>query len=448
MLAITFLICTQLSSSFPVPLVLPTGHGAQYKADHATVAINSNLDIAVAYHARTSSAILKQVEGAYYKRNNSTDSWSYVSTSVVGSTIHDSLNLGSTPKCERPDIVSVGEYFFVTWTRRYEDYPTPTSSNHPAALECAFLKYENSAVSVINGNNPPGLGYQIDAHGLNGNDFYVKECAGVVDAFVIDDTNTTHRLGVVYPHQTNFVDSTRKFDLRIASVSINSVTDTLSRAVPSCLINNIRFEGSTGGSVGLILPDAVRGNISNEFWLTHELQIHDSSNNTTQGKIRIAYIKKNLAGGEWSPMATHVFGTSNLSILRRPMLSNHSDHPANVSIAFSSEPNGQDVDYQQWSVVNDNLVGVIPTSGHQFNNSTAIDERPIPFHSFGYRRCYFSRNGNIIYYDLDTDQETILHSSTDASRPAVAIGRQGINDYIVNTWEEGSPKRIWINIEN
>jgi hypothetical protein len=422
--------------------------GITNRADHATVAVNNNLDIAIAYHERVSNQThLKQVKVAYYRWDSNNLNWNYASTSVVGSTNHRPLNFSSDPKCERPDIVAVGDYFFVTWTRRYEQ-----ELRHPATLECSFLKYENSAVTIINGNNSPGLGYQIDADGLNGNDFHVKECAGVVDAFVIDDTtsSSTHTVGVVYPHQVNFESNTRSFDLRIASVSINTLNDTIVSTLPTDLITSIRFEGDTHGSVGLILPDAVRGKSPGEFWLSYESQLRETDVDieTLQGKIRLGYVKKNLVGGGWSPVATHTYGTNNLAILRRPMLANHSNNPANVSIAFSSGPDGKDVDYQQWSIVNDNLVGVTPANGHQFNNSSLNEKRPIPFHAFGYRRCYFSRDGEILYYDLSTDAETVVHSSADAERPAVAIGRQGINYYIVSTWEQGSPTRIWINIEN
>ena len=116
-------------------------------ADHATVAMNSNLDIAVAYHSDRTDAgsDLKQVEVAYYEYQGwgpgGTDSWEHVATKVVGSIYHNPIQtLPSGPvKCERPDIIAVGTRFFVVWTRRYQG-TTTALEHHPAVLECAWIE--------------------------------------------------------------------------------------------------------------------------------------------------------------------------------------------------------------------------------------------------------------------------------------------------------------------
>jgi len=105
--------------------------------DHATVAMNSERDIVVAFHS-TLSSTLKQVEIAAYQHQPG-DTWTYLGTEIVGSTGFDPLQLSSNPqnpdpvKCERPDVVAVGDRFFVVWTRRYQGFAGYT--NEPAVLE-------------------------------------------------------------------------------------------------------------------------------------------------------------------------------------------------------------------------------------------------------------------------------------------------------------------------
>jgi hypothetical protein len=447
--AIFLLFCQQvIAVGTPSPVYVPSFDPA-YKADHATVAINEGNDILIAYHANTGVSLVKQVEVAHYKLNPTSGLLTHTSTVVIGGAGHDPLSLGPSisRKCERPDVIAVGDMFFVTWTRIYD------AGKKPSVLECAWIKYDTiNGLQVFNGQTSPDLGYPLDSDSAGtGSSFHVKECAGVADAFVVSESGGTLRAGVVYSHQTKMstllpLDETRRFDMRLVLSEFDINQGTLSAVAPAAIISGIRFDGDTGNSAALILPDAVRGVAADEFWLTYEAQIESGS--TVQGKVRLSYVKKNIVGNSWAPQATYVFGTTTAQVLRRPMLFNHKDTPSKVSIAFSRPlgPTTSDVHYSSWAYHSPGLLFQELVS-NQFNHVPGSSEnRPMPLNATGYRRCYFTRSGQILYYDQDTNQDVGVSSasSNDAFRPAVAMHRGATDDYIATTWEEGSPLRVWI----
>jgi hypothetical protein len=438
--AIFLLFCQQvITVGTPSPVYVPSFDPA-YKADHATVAINDIDDILIAYHANTVNSGEKQVEVAHYKLDPISGVLTHTSTEVIGGVGQDPLGLGGLIKCERPDVIAVGDMFFVTWTRIYD------AVNKPSVLECAWIKYDvTNGLQVYSGQTSTGLGYALDS------DFDVQECAGVADAFVVSESGGILSAGVVYSHQTKMSDPggtppdlTRRFDMRLALSEFNINQNTLSAVAPETIISNIRFDGDTGNSAALILPDAVRGVAADEFWLTYEAQIESGS--AVQGKVRLSYVKKNIVGNSWAPQATYVFGTTTAQVLRRPMLFNHKDTPRNVSIAFSLplSPTTLDVHFSSWAYHSPGFLSQELVS-NQFNN-VSNENRPIPLNATGYKRCYFKRSGQILYYDQDTDQDVGVSSSSggDAFRPAVAMYRGATDDYIATTWEEGSPARVWV----
>ncbi len=103
---------------------------ADRKADHGTVAFNDRGDLLIAYHADASHVAsgLKQVEAALLLRTGP-ETWTYAASYLVGSTEYNPLQRQNITyvKCERPDVIGIGDHFAVAWTRRYE-----TKTNHPA----------------------------------------------------------------------------------------------------------------------------------------------------------------------------------------------------------------------------------------------------------------------------------------------------------------------------
>jgi len=223
------------SGSNDVPLAtdgygLPNGIGATTRgADHATVAINEDRDIAVAYHSSrpaitgAGGANIKQVELAYYEYQDigGIETWVYLDTILLGSIDYSPvLGLNQTSvRCERPDVVAVRDKFFVVWTRRYEDslapLQYPNQSEGPAVIECAWVEKASPQQTYKiqtypdyrdPANPSPGLGYILDSHivGTGLRDLLTKECLGVADAVPLSDDNDEYKVAVVYPHQTDF----------------------------------------------------------------------------------------------------------------------------------------------------------------------------------------------------------------------------------------------------
>lgn len=91
------------------PLALP---GRDY--DHATVAINSDLDVVVAFHSsrKDVAASMKQVEIAYYQWQVG-DTWLHKGTKTLGNMNFDPLFGTAKVKCERPDVVAVNDNFLL-----------------------------------------------------------------------------------------------------------------------------------------------------------------------------------------------------------------------------------------------------------------------------------------------------------------------------------------------
>lgn len=129
--AIFLLFCQQLITvGAPSPIYVPSSD-LTYKADHATVAINDTGDILIAYHANTATSGEKQVEVAHYTLAPASGILTHTSTEVIGGVGgfgQDPLGLGGLIKCERPDVIAVGDMFFVTWTRIYD------TANKPSVL--------------------------------------------------------------------------------------------------------------------------------------------------------------------------------------------------------------------------------------------------------------------------------------------------------------------------
>jgi len=187
-------------------------------ADHATVAMNSNKDILVAFHTVRDWTLpgellpppgspnylggLKQVEIAFfdYDESSSVDKWNHVETRILGGMEHMPISVFSQRiiKCERPDVVAVGDKFFVVWTRRYSSASDfAGQENEPAVLECAWIEIDNGAMVVHGTDSPvagPGLGFILDSHLPGGShDFHIRECAGVADAHATASQKSTQR---------------------------------------------------------------------------------------------------------------------------------------------------------------------------------------------------------------------------------------------------------------
>lgn len=350
------------------------------KADHATVAMNSVGDVLIAYHSsrpdfNANYDSLKQVEIAFLEYDSTSDSWSLESQNqkVVGGV--DPSPLSGTyqqtdVKCERPDVIAVGEMFFVVWTRIYERQHgsgNPSDQiNEPAVLECAWVKKDsNGDIQVYTGNAAAGAGFELDRDSTTSR-FFVRECAGCPDAVVLHpgDANTLPTVGIVYPHQTNFgdygspADNQRLFELRFQACSIDPANGNAisSVAYPALVASN----GSTTGIVydgynnaaGIVLPDLAPGSDNWRFGLAYEEQLKPGS--VTNGRIILQTWEATPNGASIAQLESHAFGNSSTTAYRRrPILSSYpAAFPGQdvFAIAFNkvSTTGVGEVIYQEW----------------------------------------------------------------------------------------------------
>lgn len=460
--AILFLVMNSLLSaqSFPrggeleIPLLggmtNPSWGAIARDADHATVAMNDSGHVMVAYHSTRVdySPDLRQVELAFFEYDSTLDEWSLEEQVLIGDVDPSpliSLYNQSDVKCERPDVIAVGEKFFVVWTRRYD---RSVDWREPAVLECAWLDWDGTDLN-IHGMVLGGAGHMLDQ------DYKVRECAGVPDAVVLKQpTGGDPTVGVVYPRQTEFSydpatgleGEKRIFELAMVTCSIDA-QDQVTSSTPTFLASQVAYEGSDGGAAGLVLPDLAPSSEENSFWLAYEGQLIVGP--SLVGIVSLEYWNLNGTG---VPEFVKTFKTpmpSGIVIRRRPMLSSlpGTDPVEMVSIAFNEAAPGTDSDvvYEQWQYDTSSFQKVPVPLGHEFNN-TAFDEgKPFPLHGpkTPYtRRCYFKRSGTggsadgLYYYDLDTNTESVVAPSDDAARPAVSYGKPNGQDTVAVTWED------------
>lgn len=467
---------------------LDWGPDLERHADHATIAMNDSGDILVAYHATRDDEvingypILRQVEIAYFEFTEGAtrpqDAWELKWQRLLGSIGHTPL-AGLYPqdllKCERPDVVAVGDKFFVVWTRRYDRDFNPLSQNpppqrdEPAVLECAWVEKSGSVLNIYNDGLSHGKGFPLAAN------YFIRECAGTPDAVVLKQpAGGDPTVGVVFPKQIDFGDytgdNTRQFQLGLVTCSIDA-QGNLTGSQTTLIRDPLPFHGPTAppgqDAAGLVLPDLAPSTEENAFWVAYEGQLHSPPD--VIGTIRLEYWK---LGAAWNMEVAKSFQTSHTAstfIRRRPMVASYpaaSTHE-DVSISFvlippSAPPGDSDVTYQQWRFEGGGLQPVPIPIGTMFPNSPIdIDGKCVPLHGTNsnpyLRRCYFNRSGSgVQYYDLDSNQVFPATSSTTSARAAISFNKTGSANHpsIALCWEDdlfvsgtGTYKRIVVSVE-
>ncbi len=476
------------------------------KADHATVAISSDRHVLVAYHTDRSDIgapfNLKQVEAAMFRYNEFTDDWTHVQTELVGGVEHfplDPLYVQSYgTKCERPDVIAVGDRFFVTCTRIYD---RTTRAEEPSISEGTWVTWDALQQRfMVHGGGALGLGFPLD---FDNNDhdnnmltqptsLFVRECAGVSDVVVLrENLNGVSTVGVAYAHQSDFgdypaVDNTRRCDLRFVSCTFDGTTIT--NNVPQVVQASIPFDGVTGAggsgsSAGLILPDLARGYADGRIVLVYEEQQFVSpTSSDAYGLIRLQGWQYDFVTQALPllPSYSHTIGSATTPFTRRrPNVSSRPSPGGTVdefTLAFNKElANGdQDVVYEQWQFSESGGYRVPWPAGEGWFNPPPSppnmylinDFRPIPLHGTTIpfsRRCLAERDlGNgtcqILEYAMDTDPENngnplVLASGPSLGRPAASYWYQAgapSPHYAVVTWEGPgvvqTGLKIWIRV--
>lgn len=485
------------ATAFEIPLLSDTSGGwwgeDDRTADHAAVAINSSRDILVAYHTTRTDILngyappsfhepLKQVEIAFFEYDSTNDQWDLKAQKLIGSTEHNPLTSfeQDAVRCERPDVIAVGDRFFVVWTRRY-DRNMDGYQMEPAVLECAWVNWTGAALEIHTDGQLDGQGFILD------DDYTVRECAGVPDAVLLDLGSSSSTVGVVYPHQTDIGDvdpadwisqgdNDRLCDLRLVLTSIDSSNQIPDPDAPVAIVSDIVFDGDTAPmgqeTAGIILPDCARGqrdpsSMAFRFWLAYEEQNPPpGSGNVPDGRIKLG-LWEQLSTGVWDTLVTLNIGSaSNPYVRHRVGLSSHPEDANGlefVSMTFgkTNTANNDDVVHDEWGFDPDTgLSKVTRPVGHVFENNGDDHKRPAILHGRTnplVRLLFVDRNedpSQILEYDIGEDSLSVkCGSDISLGRAAVAYwaGSGSTPDDVVLTWEERqdgvSYERIWIRVD-
>jgi len=473
---------------------------ADRKADHATVATNSVGDVLVAFHSSrptydTQYPLLKQVEIALLTYDESVETWTLVDTNqkVVGSCEWSplgSLYPQQHVKCERPDVIAVGEWFFVVWTRIYQREYGGTSGAQdfePAVLECAWVRNNGGNIEVY-ATAFAGQGFPLDIDNPSGTRFHVRECSGCPDAVMLHagGGGELPTVGVVYPHQTDFGDyptgsgdNSRLFELRFLTCSIDESSSFLIDAtqypsIPATSSTGLVYNGDADAA-GIVLPDVAPASVPWRFGLAYEDQIQSGS--VTNGRIILETWEVNPTGPSLSQLESHTFGSSSSTTFRRrPMLSSY---PAAFpeqdvfAIAFNRKtpPGTGDVVYQEWLFTEGaNQLYWNAEWGWDNSDPSNNDVKPVPllgreFASNQYfGRCYAERTASGIQCILKnyvrlapSIEDTLLtiQTANHLQRPATSYWYDILNDAdtVALTLEQDTtvgsltPVQIWLRME-
>ena len=437
--------------------VFGTGHPNRM-CDHATVAMNRDRDVVVAYQSfryegpgdlpprgsNTYTGQMKQVEVAFYEFKptpQGDDAWEHVETRVIGSVEQAPIaGLNQTlVRCERPDVIAVDDKFFVVWTRRYHSSNKfPNQSTEPGVLECAWIeKQQNPDTEMVVYGDPggaKGLGYVLDMHDLGGSrSFEILDCGGVADAVALVDHDPDKlEVAVVYAHQTLFgvdLDSRREFTLRVATCKFDPASKQIEHENNYPPVwTEVPFHGRPSPSEvspGLTLPDLAQSSEPRSFWMAHEQQKMKQVSPTAKapnGRIHLEYYRfepdSNNPPGVWDRKAGVMFNgePGEATWRRRPMLSSYpwDTNRRTVSLAFIKVRSGptfgdgsSNIHYQEWDYNGDDLLEVPTRKVFPIadDNHYWID-RPVPLmgtNSPPFRRCYYTRGLNMPWRPIPTD---------------------------------------------
>lgn len=475
-----------LTRSIPGPFQkVPLAQGAgpaDRESDHATVAMNRQRHIAVAYHAgRTDLAgetNMKQVEVALYAWQGD-EEWEHVKTLVVGATNHDPLNYGEAHvKCERPDILAVGDRFFVVWTRRYQG---AAFEREPAILECAWIEMDGAGNFVVHNNGlAAGRGVPLDAHDpiTDQRDFWVRDCAGVPDAVALSDPNAEGRweVAVVYPHQTEFsqgASGDRSFEQRLVTCTFDDQSH-IGRGPFETLHTEVPFDGPMSPSLavvpGLILPDAAPSPEPNAFWLTFEWQTMEFG--VEHGRVQLEYWQR--MAGTWVRHDSIGFRSPTTPIIkprlrRRPNLDSlpvPGQTPAATLVFNKVDPyplpgadGSTNVQIAKVQFDGQNILAAGTENTLWPNDPSMDDGKPVPMVSrpgSGLPICFAGRSAHQAS-TRDVIAENLMLMDTG---PYVMVARPSVDyrfhpgatapDYVVMTLEKriapGGGLRVWIGV--
>ncbi len=367
------------------PVPLPS---ISYQADHGTVAVNDRGDVLVAFHTAVSagSQVSKQIEAVFVRRIGK-GRW------LVPS-VYDSFLLGDSSvglagpadRCDKPDVVSVGNDFLVCFPRG------PVSSSGGSGLsrlELVIVRVDDQGVASLDVPGP-GQGWVIDPGFTAGQAGAMPD---LVHRTVDPDqpgASPEGRAAVVYARQTEHEGVRQGFELVGAALDVRSSPPVIGPL--ETLVSKIPVDSTNGypGGGGRVLPDLVEDDLGH-LVLAHEFYALAARGVTTtdEGQLWIRRFEAPLAGGFRQRDALMLNGEVLHFRQRRPAL-------------MGSRYDGENVIGLAWpelspdslrSKAHYGLLQFPAGGGIQFQNALVPNPakakvlRPIPVHAEGFQGC-------------------------------------------------------------
>jgi len=395
-------------------------------ADHATVAINSNGDLFVAWHCQVVYAGQHQVEGVLMRRNSAL-SWDPPQPADVMLLGDPSLAVFSAAEeCTKPDVVAVGTDFIVTWPR-----------NEPhsgwSQLETAMVLVPPSGPAVVD-SQQPGLGWLVDPLVVGG------------DAGLMPDLCARAALpgtaAVAYAHETFAQADLREYDLRATTIDFNSSPPVI--APIAVLATGIPIDNTAFAPVGgRVVPDIVEDDFGHLViaYEHHEIAVHNGLP-SDEGHVVVKRVAENA--GVWTELEQERYEGKFLEHRqRRPNLAtSHTDLGNTVSIAWIEQGLNLFADletrYGELEFLGGAGPGTVTITNIPFPNLSNRDHaHPVPIHARTFRtllssRWYSLNTGIVAFSALPARPERPLPTNVDwAWRPAtdlLEIGAPGAVD--------------------
>ncbi len=429
---------------------IPMGGGADFRADHATVAISDSDHIFVAWHSQIDDSPDRfQVEGMLIPKTG-TDQWTIPALAdtdfhrVLGD---PALNIHSTDddSCQRPDVVAVGENFIVTWVR----FDVGTASNYEH-LESVLVEVDTGStvkISAIVGTQA-GEGKRVDEEVESG------EVEVMPDLVALG----TDHAGVIYVHEAGISGSSNQYrnhDIRFAELDFsgNSFHTEIQMLFEDQPLDHLSGGPMQGGNVSPDICTDADGNLVFAF-STFIAAGHHSNNDPQDSRIRLFRFAPNANATlwDWDQEDAHDFahnGTSNEDPMRRPNLAGSElDFAATDNLLLltwiDTEADGATPDMIRVVVID--YEPSTPTTTAYDHPTSAYDGHPVPLNL---EDSYF---GDAIIYDREfltvrTIRARPVGGSSSSEvvgatswRPALATSEYSgsSNDVVVMTWEGDS----------
>jgi hypothetical protein len=303
---------------------LPSASPLAGQADHSITAVNDAGDILVVWastvyppgHALENKY---RVEGAFLRRLNRFQ-WALYPTVTLGESETALLPGGISiypdgDKCNKPDVVAVGNHFVAAW-QRIEENGTANGQ-----LECAYIEVPASGNAIVNLADPSGIGYVLDST------MDPRTAGGMVD-LAADRGSGSNQVVASYFSRTGrlVLNVGNAFDFDVLGVAFEFAGSGAPPTIQpiQTLASGIAYDdfNASDPNGGRGLPDMVFDSFGNLVISFEEFRRGDRVSSTTpdQGQIHLRRYSIDASGAMSQINAQTLIGSGSTFAQRRPNL--------------------------------------------------------------------------------------------------------------------------------